>query len=525
MEGEKLIFHCAPNPPVRERISHASLAHMPYLKQLELENFKSYAGRTVIGPLDPSIAFTSVIGPNGSGKSNLMDAICFVLGLQAASMRSSALHELIYRTKVVDPEGDDSENKNMNGHGHDNRDMGDAKNGRRGWGASVTAVYVDQEGVEHRLERAINAAGTSSEYRLDGQPVSYGAYCEYLASQNLLVKARNFLVFQGDVEAVATKSPRDLLKLFEQLTGADDLREEYAQAKAEHDRALELSAFAFNKKRALTQELKVVHEQRDAVAAHERLMEQRAQLLSEQCLCQLFNLEQAATAVGREIDDLERQLQGTIREATNHEHQVADERKQVASLQKELKDAKWKLAKLPASASAAAATSAQLLQAKLAELEQRSLKLQEERVEKATQLESLERELDSLREPLGQSNANDDIEGEDAMNREDYEAKKQTYLGGTVKERLKLEALERQRAPFLFEIKLAEEKLRELDVRQTQCQHELQHITAALSKATDLGVRLQEQLRQANVHNVHRSTEQKRLQYYSHGIFNGTTMM
>ena len=35
------------------------------LKQLTIENFKSYAGKHIIGPFKP---FTSIIGPNGSGK-------------------------------------------------------------------------------------------------------------------------------------------------------------------------------------------------------------------------------------------------------------------------------------------------------------------------------------------------------------------------------------------------------------------------------------------------------------------------
>ncbi|ORX87946.1 hypothetical protein K493DRAFT_359747 [Basidiobolus meristosporus CBS 931.73] len=49
---------------------------MGKLIRLELENFKSYKGRQLIGPF---YTFTSVIGPNGAGKSNLMDAISFVL--------------------------------------------------------------------------------------------------------------------------------------------------------------------------------------------------------------------------------------------------------------------------------------------------------------------------------------------------------------------------------------------------------------------------------------------------------------
>ena len=42
------------------------------VKELIIENFKSYRGRKRIGPFKD---FTTIIGPNGSGKSNLMDAI------------------------------------------------------------------------------------------------------------------------------------------------------------------------------------------------------------------------------------------------------------------------------------------------------------------------------------------------------------------------------------------------------------------------------------------------------------------
>lgn len=38
---------------------------MGKLIKLELENFKSYNGKQIIGPFDQ---FTSIIGPNGSGK-------------------------------------------------------------------------------------------------------------------------------------------------------------------------------------------------------------------------------------------------------------------------------------------------------------------------------------------------------------------------------------------------------------------------------------------------------------------------
>lgn len=61
--------------------------------RLEIEDFKSYRGKEVIGPFKH---FTTIIGPNGSGKSNLMDAISFVLGVKTGVLRGSNLRELVY---------------------------------------------------------------------------------------------------------------------------------------------------------------------------------------------------------------------------------------------------------------------------------------------------------------------------------------------------------------------------------------------------------------------------------------------
>lgn len=50
-----------------------------YIQELILDGFKSYPVRTQITGWDPS--FNAITGLNGSGKSNILDAICFVLGL------------------------------------------------------------------------------------------------------------------------------------------------------------------------------------------------------------------------------------------------------------------------------------------------------------------------------------------------------------------------------------------------------------------------------------------------------------
>ena len=178
---------------------------MGRLKRLELENFKSYRGRCVVGPFSD---FTAIIGPNGSGKSNMMDAISFVLGVQSRHLRSSHLKELIYRKDAA------------------------SLPLRK---ATVILVYeLDEQeaiegfstGAEILFSRSVTNTGASS-YRLNGKEVTFEFYESVLSNIGVLVKARNFLVFQGDVENVASKSPLELTKLLDQICGADLLKEEY----------------------------------------------------------------------------------------------------------------------------------------------------------------------------------------------------------------------------------------------------------------------------------------------------------
>lgn len=63
------------------------------------------------------------------------------------------------------------------------------------------------------------ASNGQSTYSLNGKSVSYLLYNQSLEKHNILVKAKNFLVFQGDVEAVASQSPKELSKLIDQISG------------------------------------------------------------------------------------------------------------------------------------------------------------------------------------------------------------------------------------------------------------------------------------------------------------------
>lgn len=144
-----------------------SLASPGKILRLELENFKSYKGIQTIGPF---YDFTAIIGPNGAGKSNLMDAISFVLGVRTGQLRGAQLKDLIYAY-------DDKEKD---------------QKGRR---AFVRLIYQLGNGSELHFTRTITSSG-SSEYRVDGTTVTWDIYNAKLRDLGILVKARNFLVFQ-----------------------------------------------------------------------------------------------------------------------------------------------------------------------------------------------------------------------------------------------------------------------------------------------------------------------------------------
>ena len=71
--------------PLRPPLSlHAACASQPavcamFIEEIVVDGFKSYAHRTVVPSFDPF--FNAITGLNGSGKSNILDSICFVLGI------------------------------------------------------------------------------------------------------------------------------------------------------------------------------------------------------------------------------------------------------------------------------------------------------------------------------------------------------------------------------------------------------------------------------------------------------------
>ncbi|BGP16097.1 hypothetical protein JCM10213_007524 [Rhodosporidiobolus nylandii] len=322
------------------------------LDRLELYNFKSYRGRQTIGPFH---SFTAVIGPNGAGKSNLMDAISFVLGVRSASLRSTALKDLIYRSgrkkkdrkgKGKAVEGEDEmddvemdEDEAGSGEGgsgsegqQDEDDDGAVDGERTAW---VMAVYVDrEEQKEWRFQRSISTGG-SSEYKINGKTVTYKRYNEQLESFNILVKAKNFLVFQGDVEAVASQSPKDLAKLIDQISGSLDLKEEYDRCSAALHKATEASVAQHSRRKGVNSEVKQYKLMKDEADRWQSLQTQKADAVVHHLVWKLFHIEEGIKANEEKIEERNEELKKLRDENEKYDEEVRAKKKEANKAQKE----------------------------------------------------------------------------------------------------------------------------------------------------------------------------------------------
>jgi structural maintenance of chromosome 1 len=72
--------------------------------------------------------------------------------------------------------------------------------------------------ADSQLTTSINTAGQST-YYLNGKAVQWSAYNAQLETFNILVKAKNFLVFQGDVEGIASQDSKALARLIDRISG------------------------------------------------------------------------------------------------------------------------------------------------------------------------------------------------------------------------------------------------------------------------------------------------------------------
>uniref|UniRef100_A0AAQ4PL16 Structural maintenance of chromosomes protein n=1 Tax=Gasterosteus aculeatus aculeatus TaxID=481459 RepID=A0AAQ4PL16_GASAC len=276
---------------------------MGYLKLIEIENFKSYKGRQIIGPFHK---FTAIIGPNGSGKSNLMDAISFVLAEKTSNLRVKTLKDLIHGAPVGKPAA--------------NR-------------AFVSMVYQEDNGEERSFTRAI--IGSSSEYRINNKVVGLPEYSEELEKLGILIKARNFLVFQGAVESIAMKNPKERTALFEEISRSGDLAQEYERRKKEMVKAEEDTQFNYHRKKNIAAERKEAKQEKEEAERYQRLKDEVARASVQLQLFKLYHNETEIEKLNKELGQRNKEIDKDRKRMDHVEEELKDKKKELGRLMRE----------------------------------------------------------------------------------------------------------------------------------------------------------------------------------------------
>ncbi|MEW6566291.1 MAG: AAA family ATPase [Spirochaetota bacterium] len=181
-----------------------------FLKSLEVFGFKSFADRTRIEFAD---GITALLGPNGCGKSNVVDAIKWVLGEQAAkTMRAEKMEDVIFN-------GTESR-KPLNV-------------------AEVTLTLANETGLlpidvpEIQIKRRLYRSG-ESEYFINSAPVKLKDVRELFWDTGV-GKAAYSVMEQGKIDQILSSKPEERRYLFEEAAGIT----RYKVRGAEAERKLE----------------------------------------------------------------------------------------------------------------------------------------------------------------------------------------------------------------------------------------------------------------------------------------------
>ncbi|KAM1212529.1 hypothetical protein ACFX15_003825 [Malus domestica] len=430
-----------------------SLVSQGKILRLELENFKSYKGFQTIGPF---YDFTAIIGPNGAGKSNLMDAISFVLGVRTGHLRGAQLKDLIYAF-------DDKEKD---------------QKGRR---AFVRLVYQLDNGSELQFTRAITG-GAGSEYRIDGASVTWEEYNAKLRSLGILVKARNFLVFQGDVESIASKNPKELTALLEQISGSDELKRDYEKYEEEKSEAEQKASLVYQRKRTIVLERRQKKEQKEEAEKHLRLQDQLKSLKKEHSLWQLFNIEKDIAKMTEELEAEKKSREQVMQEidefqleANNKKKEQAKYLKEIAQCEKKISDRNNKLDKSQPDLLKLKEEMSRI-NAKIKKSEKELAKKEQERKRHKEDIKQLQKGIHDLTAKLEDlhekgRDSGDKLKLDDTELREYFRIKEDAGMK-TAKLRDEKEVLDRQQHADLEAQKNLEENLQQLRSREAELEEQ-----------------------------------------------------
>ncbi|CAL8332676.1 unnamed protein product [Merluccius merluccius] len=301
-----------------------------HIKSIIIDGFKSYAQRTEINGFDP--LFNAITGLNGSGKSNILDSICFLLGISnLTQVRASNLQDLVYKngqagiTKATVSITFDNSNKSQSPLGFETHDE-----------ITVTRQVV---------------IGGRNKYLINGVNANNTRVQDLFCSVGLNVNNPHFLIMQGRITKVLNMKPPEILAMIEEAAGTRmyECKKISAQKTIEKKEA-KLKEIQTILDEEITPTMEKLKEERSSYLEYQKLMRE-IQHLSRLYVAWLFVCAEETKV--KSADDLKvmqdniSQMQSSMAENERKVHELSTQihelqkkrDKEVGSALKELEDA------------------------------------------------------------------------------------------------------------------------------------------------------------------------------------------
>ena len=233
-----------------------------YIKQLEIDNFKSFANKSEIPLLK---GFTTVSGPNGSGKSNIIDSVLFALGLANASeLRAENLsHFISTYTKRNE--------------------------------AFVKVTFGETEnGEDLSIGRKIRktSQGYASTYYVNDSVTTLTNVHAILEKYNVTPNSYNVMM-QGDVMGITNCSPKNRRKIIDEIAGIADFDRRIEQATGELEtveQRVERSNVILNE---VDNRLEQLKDEREVALKYQKLRDEKQGLESQINKVRFFDIKKS----------------------------------------------------------------------------------------------------------------------------------------------------------------------------------------------------------------------------------------
>ena len=352
-----------------------------YLKEIEIQGFKSFADKTKV-VFDQGV--TAVVGPNGSGKSNITESLRWALGESSVkSLRGGKMPDVIFAgTESRKPLNYASVIVTL-----DNEDG-----------------FIKDAGQVIKVERHIYRSG-DSEYRIDGKKVRLRDVHDLFLDTGLGRDSFS-IISQGKVEEIFNSKPEERRAIFEEAAGVlkyktrrKETESKLQQTQDNLDRLEDIIYELDNQIKPLAKQAENARKfldldgQRKAIYLDvlvAQIKENKAELeLTEE---ELTQVQELLTSYYQKREELEEENQSLKKKRQDLQGQMTKDQGSLMDLTNLISDLERKLA-LSKLESEQVALNQQEAQARLTALEDKRKTLSTEKAEKEANLAQLEENL------------------------------------------------------------------------------------------------------------------------------------